>query len=66
MSLSVSQIVSVCSAVGSAVALVIGDLSQASVLPAHTAAVVLLIVTAVSACVNQVAVAVSPPSPPTN
>lgn len=55
--MSLSQVIAVASSVCSGIAIIVGDLSQAALLPAHTAAVVLAIVAAVStvlSTINQV------------
>jgi len=54
MSLSVSQIVSVCSTVCAGISVAVGDLSAAALLPAHAAAAILAVVAVVSTVVGAV------------
>ena len=69
MAISISQIVAITSSVLSGVAVVVGDLSQAAIFPAHATAVVLAIVAAIStviSTINSVAPLLNPSSSPSD
>lgn len=54
MSLSTSQVIAVASSICSGVAIIVGDLSQAALVPSHVVAVVLAVTSAIATVISTV------------